>query len=674
MSKMLVLLGLCTLVSIQTARAQTQQAAPAIAATAALVPVQDFFRAPQLIKPVLSPDGRYLAAAVAKDSSRLQLAVLDLQQMNSFKVVASFSDADVNNYQWVNNERLVLSVVDPQSADRPLAPGLWAVNRDGSDFRQLINANRGSARTIGSAIVDRMLPWEWRLHSTITDGSDDVMVQEIVFNSMREVVGSRLARLNTKTLQRQNLSVGVPDHVWHWLLDRQGEPAAVTTVFRGRVASYLKTGQGWQLWNEGDRYHGSHVQPFWIGPDKELLVLARRNADTTALYEVDRATLKLADQPTVSMPGYDFNGRLVYDAGVKRLLGVHFETDAHGSVWIDAGMRALQDEVDKLLPGTINRIDCTRCASSPVVLVSAVADRVPPVYLLYQRDTKQLRRIAASRPWIKPEQMGRRELLRFDARDGLSIPLLVTHPAGKVNGPRPAVVLVHGGPWVRGAHWDWEAQAQFLASRGYVVIEPEFRGSTGYGFKHFRAGWKQWGLAMQDDVADALQWAVKQGWVDAQRVCIAGASYGGYATLMGLIKHPSLYRCGVEWAGVSDIDLLYSISWSDASEEVTNYTLPVLVGDPEKDAQQLKHSSPLARAQELRQPLLMAYGGIDRRVPIKHGTAMRDALQQSNKSVEWIVYPNEGHGWRELETNADFWTRVEKFLDQHIGPGAAKPP
>src|SRR5262249_33506883 len=125
-------------------------------------------------------------------------------------------------------------------------------------------------------------------------------------------------------------------------------------------------------------------------------------------------------------------------------------------------------------------------------------------------------------------------------------------PAGQ---PAPAVVLVHGGPWVRGGHWHWDPMAQFLASRGYLVIAPDFRGSTGYGHEHFRAGWKQWGLAMQDDVAAALLWAQKQGLAD-RRACIAGASYGGYATLMGLARHPELYRCGIAWVGVTDLMLL----------------------------------------------------------------------------------------------------------------------
>jgi dipeptidyl aminopeptidase/acylaminoacyl peptidase len=268
--------------------------------------------------------------------------------------------------------------------------------------------------------------------------------------------------------------------------------------------------------------------------------------------------------------------------------------------------------------------------------------------------------------------MGLRDVYSFAARDGLSVPVLVTQPVGGAVSKRPAVVLVHGGPWVRGTHWEWERGAQFLASRGYVVIEPEFRGSEGYGYTHFRAGWKQWGLAMQDDVADAVQWATKKGLIDPERVCIAGASYGGYATLMGLIRNPDLYRCGINWVGVTDIDLMYSITWSDISEEQKNYGMPVLVGDRVKDAQQLKDTSPIEQASRINRPLLMAYGGVDRRVPLKHGTALKDAVLKTKGDVEWVIYPTEGHGWVELATNVDFWTKVENFLDKHIGSGSKK--
>jgi dipeptidyl aminopeptidase/acylaminoacyl peptidase len=203
-----------------------------------------------------------------------------------------------------------------------------------------------------------------------------------------------------------------------------------------------------------------------------------------------------------------------------------------------------------------------------------------------------------------------------------------------------------------------------------MVIEPEFRGSEGYGFKLFRAGWKQWGLAMQDDVADAVQWAVKQGWVDGKRVCIAGASYGGYATLMGLVRNGDLYQCGVAWVAVTDISLMYSIYWSDTSEEAKNYSMPLLIGDPVADAAQFKQTSPLEQAAKVNKPLLLAYGGADVRVPIKHGSEFRDAVGRTNKDVQWVVYPEEGHGWRMLETEVDFWTRVEKFLGRYLSPEA----
>ncbi len=198
------------------------------------------------------------------------------------------------------------------------------------------------------------------------------------------------------------------------------------------------------------------------------------------------------------------------------------------------------------------------------------------------------------------------------------------------------------------------------------MIEPEFRGSDGYGFKLFSAGWKQWGLAMQDDVADATNWAVQQGWVDPKRICIAGASYGGYAALMGLVRYHELYQCGIDWVGVSDINLMYSGAWSHYSEEGTNYAMPRLIGDPVADAKQLIETSPLEQAARVRRPLLMAYGAADRNVPIKHGTEFHYAVTRTNQDVEWVAYSEEGHGWRMLATQVDFWTRVEKFLDRHL--------
>jgi dipeptidyl aminopeptidase/acylaminoacyl peptidase len=296
-------------------------------------------------------------------------------------------------------------------------------------------------------------------------------------------------------------------------------------------------------------------------------------------------------------------------------------------------------------------------------------------YLLYHIKTGMLEGVGNTYARIEPARMGRQEPIRYKARDGLEIPGLLTLPPGGVRKNLPMVVLVHGGPWVRGASWGWDPESQFLASRGYAVLQVEFRGSTGFGLRHFNAGLKQWGLAMQDDIADGTRWAIDQGIADPKRICIAGASYGGYATLMGLIKDPDLYRCGIDWAGVTDIELMYNGTWyskASMSKTFLRYGMPTLIGDPVEDAAQLKATSPIQQAARIHQPLLLAYGQVDRRVPLHHGTLFRDAVKRTNRQVEWVVYDGEGHGWSLEKNRIDFWQRVDRFLDRNIGQGSTR--
>ncbi len=175
---------------------------------------------------------------------------------------------------------------------------------------------------------------------------------------------------------------------------------------------------------------------------------------------------------------------------------------------------------------------------------------------------------------------------------------------------------------------------------------------------------------MQDDIADATIWAAQQGLEDPKRTCIAGASYGGYATLMGLVRYPDLYRCGVAWAAVTDINLMYDIGWSDFSSDYKTYGMPLLVGDQVKDAEQLKATSPLQQAAKITRPLLLAHGGVDRRVPIDHASKLLSALQSAHAPVTWIEYKDEAHGWRKPETRIAFYEQMEAFLNANIGPGA----
>ncbi|WP_377156172.1 alpha/beta hydrolase family protein [Roseateles sp. UC29_93] len=231
-------------------------------------------------------------------------------------------------------------------------------------------------------------------------------------------------------------------------------------------------------------------------------------------------------------------------------------------------------------------------------------------------------------------------------------------------------------PSCAAASREWDGWAQFLASRGYLVIEPEFRGSEGYGDKHYRDGFRQWGQAMQDDIADSLVWARQQK-LASDRACIAGASYGGYATLMGLAKDGALYRCGVAWLGVTDLMLLVKgDSWvdDDLGSSYRSYMAPTMVGDAVKDADMLKANSPVLLADRIRAPLLLAYGERDVRVPIEHGERMRDALVKAGRPPEWITYRGEAHGFGNLDNSVDFAKRVEVFLAKHLKDGQGTQP
>jgi dipeptidyl aminopeptidase/acylaminoacyl peptidase len=233
-------------------------------------------------------------------------------------------------------------------------------------------------------------------------------------------------------------------------------------------------------------------------------------------------------------------------------------------------------------------------------------------------------------------------------------------------------VNIHGGPWVRAYYWsEWGRwpEAQFFASRGYVVLEPEPRGSLGWGRKHYFSSFKQWGQAMQDDITDGALHLVKEGLVDKNRMCLHGGSYGGYATLMGLVKDPDLWKCGSALVAVSDLGLFQTVTESDIATftDLFQEEFVYRVGDSSKDKAMFDKYSPARNADKIKAKLLLTMGGSDVRVPIAHGVAMNDAMIKAGKPIEYVVYPGEGHGYNKDENVHDQYRRTLKLLDDTIG-------
>ncbi|MBP1207850.1 dienelactone hydrolase [Duganella sp. 1411] len=635
--------------------------------------VASFFQTPQISHVSLSPGGGHVAMTIILSDGTPALAVRDTAAPTNVKVVSQLDPqmAAFHDVHWINDKRIGYTVKNLHMGARTNLDE-FAVDRDGGASKHLINGNWGfkPEKAIGTLIAPRMLTADYAFHSVTYDGSDDIMVEKYTWNNTDLApASSRLYRLNTRTASLSSAFEGPqPESSKEWITDGNAVPRIVMSEVKGRcITSYRQPEDtSWQQIDSGECFKSKRFTPLFFDGADTLFVQAVHK-DLAALFRYDLKTRKLAAEPIMATPGFDFAGAPVIDYASKRLVGIHFTTDAGGTVWLDAALKADQAKIDAALPGFINTVQCARqCLASPVLLVSSTSDRQPTQYALYTRASGQLVGLGSIHPALKAAQSGARGFYRYTARDGRVIPAYVTMPALKAAGPQPAVVLVHGGPGVRGASWEWDQQAAFLSSRGYVVIQPEFRGGAGFGAAHFEAGWKQWGGAMQDDLADAARWAVKQGWADPWRIGIMGASYGGYATLMGLIKEPQLFRAGVEWAGVSDLKLMFTSFESDASEENLGYSMRTLIGDPDTDAELFRKNSPLLRAAELKQPLLMAHGGDDRRVPVDHANRFANALRGHNDQATLLIYDNEGHGWRTEQTRVDFWGRVDAFLDKNL--------
>lgn len=659
-------LGVACLIWLGGASAQPVVVPSAPAATpgsSSAIPVSDFFRLPDVFRPVLSPDGNYLAF-LARGGARLGLAVIDLDRRTS-QIVATLPDADIVEFYWVNSQRLAFvsgNLSDPVGTVSPWRTGgLFAVDRDGGNARRLALPFGD-----GGALIVR--PRFTRVMATLNDGTDDI----IVAANERDFDSSDVYRLNTRTARKTLLSYDNPGDVQLWALDREGQPrAAFSSKGTTSRVFYRRDGKtAWSKWWEGDFREPAN----WahsIGYDGSIIGFGLRDRSPGALANtrLTSAMLRLdergqAQQVLASRDDFDLT-QPVYDPVAKKLVGAGYIGERHSVIWLDETWALLQRQIDQALPNAVNLF--LPPEQGKRMLVFSFSDRNPGTVYLFDFRSKKLEYLIDARPWIKPAQMAESRIVKFPARDDLPLSALLTLPRGVAAKNLPLLVIVHGGPWAPLYSWGWDPEAQFFASRGYAVIQPNFRGTTGLGIKHLLASFKQWGLTMQDDVSDAALWAVKQGIADPKRMCIYGASYGGYAAMQALVKAPELFQCAVNYVGVTDLQLFHSVTWSDSSDsDFSKYLFPVMVGDPDRDKAQLRATSPAQNADKIRGQVFMAYGGEDRRVPIIHGERMRDALERAGKPVEWMVKSDEGHGYAKLENRVEFYTRVEAFLRKSL--------
>lgn len=348
------------------------------------------------------------------------------------------------------------------------------------------------------------------------------------------------------------------------------------------------------------------------------------------------------------------------DGTTGAVTGISYTDDRFHIAWLDPELRGVQAKIDKALPGAENVVlNASRDGQRLLVWSGTASD--PGVYYLFDRKARRLNAVAASFDKLSETRLAPVAFVRYPARDGLSIPGYLTLPAGRPPEKLPLIVMPHGGPHARDA-WDYDPFVQFLASRGYAVLQPNFRGSTGYGKAFVERGYGQWGRAMQDDLDDGVDWLVKSGKVDAKRVCLMGASYGGYAALWGAIRNPERYRCAISVAGVTDLrDMLRFDRRAFSAPRYYREWEKKVMGEEKLD---LDAVSPLKQAARLTIPVLIAHGEKDDNVPPRQGHRMADALK-GRPDMESVFYREDGHGLTKREDLVDFLGRMERFLAKH---------
>jgi dipeptidyl aminopeptidase/acylaminoacyl peptidase len=613
---------------------------------AAELPVETFFRKPTFSNVEFSPDGGAIAMLQSIEG-QMNLVVLDLDTKVK-TLLTNFRDQEVAAYSWAGDKRLAF-VLDTKGDE---FFGLYVVGRDGKGFREL----SGTAEV--QIKQGKMNPRPLYLFAELPDDPDHFLV----LDDGRFQLFPDVYRISLRS-GRKNMVVANPGNVSSWLTDNKGVVRIGIAVEPGSTSVIYRDGEG----KDWETIHTGGVDEFdwwplgFDGDNRTLFIASGEGRKTSAIFRYDTITRKTEPAPVLEDPIYDVDG-IRYWRSLNKVVGCSYQADKPRTHWLDPACAKNQAIVDAALPGARNVIS-EASPDGKLLLINSYSDREPGVYYLMDLGRRQIQELAVTREWIDPEKMAPMKPVQFDARDGLSLHGYLTIPVGREPRALPMILLPHGGPYGIRDTWRFDPEIQFLANRGYAVLQVNFRGSGGYGHGFEQAGYRKWGEAMQDDLTDAVQWAVAEGYADPKRIVIMGGSYGGYAVMAGLAFTPELYQAGVNIVGVTDVELL--LEGSSHWPEVRREAYALRIADRKADKERMKAVSPVYHAQSIRAPVFMAYGKNDPRVDIRHGASMERALKREGKTFEYFVRPDEGHGYRKEQNAFELYSRIDAFLNRY---------
>ena len=640
-------------------------AAPALASTAGTVDLEPFLKQDQYERVKISPDGAYFAVTMPLEDRTALVIVRRADGTPTSKIMGE-ADSVVDDFWWANNERVVVSMASRYgSRDTPSVRGeLHAVNADGKNIKLLaspygVNTNPGISSTYRSEFEAAVF-----MLDTLRAEPNKVLVSAMPVSSSDPYV--RIEKLDIYTRKRDLLATA-PVRRASFVADTGGEVRFAHGADTDNVAKLYyreRSGEKWRLVND-EGVTDRREFPLGFNADGSLAYLqAERDEGPDAIVTWNPATGEYREvlRDAVADPY-----QILYDLDGHTPIGASYMTDRVHNRFFDEGHPTARfyRSLEKAFRGDAIRMT-SATADGKEVLLYAWSDRNNGDYFLFNTQTRQADRLFSRREWFMPDAMPASRQVTFKARDGMTLHGYLTEPRGAPAGPKPMVLLPHGGPYGVFDGWSFDDDAQILAAAGYAVLRVNYRGSGNYGRAFLQAGNQEWGGRMQDDLTDATRWAVREGVADASRICIYGASYGGYAALMGVAREPDLYRCAVGYVGVYDLPMMHR----DASGRSRSGRTWALEWMGDRNA--LAARSPVNLADRIKAPVFLAAGGKDDRAPIEHSERMEKALKKAQVPVETLYYPNEGHGFYTAEHRREYYTRLLAFLSRHLGGATAR--
>ena len=630
------------------------------------IPIQDFFRPRILEEPKLNPSGTHIAAIITAGEDRHQLLVYELKTQK-IEYASGSGDKDIYEVQWLNDSRLLFNL----ATRKMYGIGLMAANIGQLNEPYPLLQYYGT-RLIAVPPKNRLHPLVWnrydfeagkdtgaavintdlrggKLVNMLAAGSGNSDLMDVRDNNDRHIQVSYPV---------PSLSLGL---TVDYIADRDGQLAYALTADQGVIALHRLAGKEWI------KCPVDLDQIDIIGPGDQpgqLVVIGPYQPDKPrALQVLDAATGKLGEV-LLQDKAYDFNGWIFRHPVTQEIMGAMFDRNGPRSVWFNEEYKNLQKILDGFFPGLVVRIIGSNEAQN-LFLVATNSDRQPVIYNWVDLTKRTVGLIKNSSPWIDPKRMQPVNVIKFKTRDGRSLDAYLTLPADATKAsPPPLVVLPHGGPWARD-YWGFDSEAQFLASRGYAVLKPNYRGSTGSaGLFPESDSWDFW--KMHEDVTEATKALIASGLIDPKRIGIMGGSFGGYLAISGVVNEPGLYRCAVTIAGVFDWERqIFDKKYDRFGSPVFGRMVRKL-GDPKTQAAKFDAISPGRHADRIKVPVFVSGGTDDSTVEISQSRSLLSALEKYGVPHESLIVREEGHGMGHLDNRVELYSRIEAFLAKHL--------